>query len=237
MPDPDARRPRRHRGCRTLTGLLLDHLPSDRSLGRARHCVKDTVIWSANDPADRIYFLERGRVAIQAIDPEGRDVILRLIEAQEPFGELCFCSEGSGRRDTVASPLMDSDIVEITLADFLSYLQNNRQALTALAITFCTRLSDAEHRLEVLSQRGAEERLGSLLLHLARTRAKPSAESVNRVMLHMTHDELARMAGMSRSHVTVTMKELRRRRLVQYQRNRPVVVDVSALAAYLERGE
>ncbi|MDQ3257916.1 MAG: hypothetical protein M3R15_29195 [Acidobacteriota bacterium] len=38
---------------------------------------------------------------------------------------------------------------------------------------------------------------------------------------------------MNRSHVSVTMGKLRRRGLVSYERNRPLVVDVPALTAYL----
>jgi Mn-dependent DtxR family transcriptional regulator len=53
------------------------------------------------------------------------------------------------------------------------------------------------------------------------------------VPLHVGHEELAKMAAMNRSHVTVTMGKLRKRGLVRYERNRPLVVDVPALTAYL----
>jgi Mn-dependent DtxR family transcriptional regulator len=49
----------------------------------------------------------------------------------------------------------------------------------------------------------------------------------------VTHEELARLAALSRQRVTITMGKLRRRGLVQYERNRPLVVDVPALTAYL----
>jgi CRP-like cAMP-binding protein len=55
------------------------------------------------------------------------------------------------------------------------------------------------------------------------------------VTLSLSHKELARMAGMSRSHVTVTMGRLRRRGLVKYVREGPLRVDVSALTLYLGR--
>ncbi len=56
------------------------------------------------------------------------------------------------------------------------------------------------------------------------------------MILHVSHDELAQMAAMSRSHVTVTMGKLRRQNLVFYERNRPLTVDVPLLTAYLNRG-
>jgi len=82
-----------------------------------------------------------------------------------------------------------------------------------------------------LAHRGAEDRLSKLLLHLVNRRGENS-----KVILHLSHDELAQMAAMSRSHVTVTMGKLRRQNLVFYERNRPLTVDVPLLTAYLNRG-
>ncbi len=143
----------RHSGCQTLTGLTLEHLPGVRVSGRTRHYRKGAIIWSIDDSADRIYFLERGGVAVRITDVEGRELTVRVIEAGQPFGELCFCAEQNGRRRTSAIALYDSDATEITHADFLNHLQTSREALTALVITFCLRLSDAEARLGVLAQR------------------------------------------------------------------------------------
>jgi len=121
-------------------------------------------------------------------------------------------------------------------ADFMDYVLTSREVLAAFIFTFCIRLSDAERRIEILANRGAEERLGRLLLHLAASRREnisEPVEMVGEVALPVSHDELAQMAAMSRPHVTHTMGKLRHRRLVRYERGRPLVVDVPALRAYL----
>ncbi|MEJ7713605.1 MAG: helix-turn-helix domain-containing protein [Pyrinomonadaceae bacterium] len=51
--------------------------------------------------------------------------------------------------------------------------------------------------------------------------------------LNVSHDDLARMAAMSRPQVTLTLNNFRRRRLVHYERGRPLMVHVAALRAYL----
>ncbi len=79
----------------------------------------------------------------------------------------------------------------------------------------------------------AEERLERVLLHIATTRGKSSEESEGQTVLPVNHDELAQMAAMSRPHVTVTMGKLRRRGLVNYERNKPLTVDTEALSIYL----
>lgn len=101
----------------------------------------------------------------------------------------------------------------------------------------CLQLTDAEHRVEVFAHRGAEQRLGRLMLRLGEAAGvlRGHGDRTNTVTLSVSHNELAKLAGMSRSHVTVTMGRLRRRGLVRYRREGPLRVDVSALTDYLGR--
>jgi CRP-like cAMP-binding protein len=225
-----------HRDCESLTGITLDHLPRDGSLGRVRQYAKGKNVWHSDDAADRIYFLRRGRVAIMTATPERRPVLLRTIEANQLFGELCLCTTRSRTQGTTASALVACEAVEITESHFLGYLRRNRLALDALLYTFCLRLTDAEHRVEVFAHRGAEQRLGRLMLRHGISGARDGrVDRRDTVTLSVSHNELARMAGMSRSNVTVTLGRLRRRGLVRYQRQGPLRVDVQALPVYLGR--
>ena len=222
-----------HRACEALTGLTLDQLPRDGSLGHLRQYDQGQYIWGVGDPADRIYFLQRGHVGVMVSDPQGREVILQSILPREAFGELCYCSLWKGQRHTDCRALLASEVFEILLNDFVGYLQHDQNALMALMITFCLRLSEAERRAEILTYRGAEERLGRLLLQLAETRGRVNPQVEGQVVLHVSHDELAQMAAMSRPHVTVTMGKLRSHGLVLYERNQPLIVSVPALNRYL----
>ena len=223
-----------HLDCEALTGMTLDQLPHDGSLGRVRRYTKDAHLWESDDAADRIFFLRRGRVAVMTGTPEERPVLLRTVEAGQAFGELCLCTARTRTRGTAASALIACEAIEIKLGQFLGYLRQNREALEALVCTLCMRLTDAEHRVEVLAHRGAEQRLGRLMLRLGTTGARGGQiKRRDTVTLSLSHNELARLAGMSRSHVTVTMGRLRRRGLVRYQREGPLRVDVPALTVYL----
>ena len=223
-----------HQDCEAFTGITLDHLPRDGSLGRIRRYAKGKHLWESDDATDRIYFLRRGRVAVMTATPEHRPVLLRTVEADEAFGELCLCAVGTRIRGTTASALVACEAIEIKPSHFLGYLRRNRQALDALLYTFCLRLTDAEHRVEVLSHRGAEQRLGRLMLRIGTSGGRVGhIDRRDTVTLSLSHNELSQMAGMSRSHVTVTMGRLRRRGLVRYQREGPLRVDVRALTAYL----
>ena len=69
-----------HLPCQTLTGLALEHLPQDGSLGRTKRGRKGAEIWRPDDRADRIYFLRRGQVVVMMGDSEGNVIIMQVIE-------------------------------------------------------------------------------------------------------------------------------------------------------------
>jgi CRP/FNR family transcriptional regulator, cyclic AMP receptor protein len=225
-----------HRDCEALTGITLDHLPRDGSLGRVRRFAKGAYLWQPDDAADRIYFLRKGRVVVRTAKPDERPVVLRTIEPEQPFGELCLCTVRTGTRGTTACAVVASEVLEVKLGNFLGHLKQSRATLESLMFTLCLRLTDAEHRIEVMAHRGAEQRLGRLLLRLATSRGRKGSLSLrNTVTVSVSHSELAQLAGMSRPHVTVTMGRLRRRRLVQYEREGLVRVVVTSLTDYLGR--
>jgi CRP/FNR family cyclic AMP-dependent transcriptional regulator len=225
-----------HRDCEALTGITLDHLPRDGSLGRVRRFAKGAFLWQPDDAADRIYFLRRGRVVVMTAKPHERPVALHTIELGQPFGELCLCSVRLGVRGTTASALVECEALEIKLNNFLAHLHQNRVALEAMMFTLCLRLTDAEHRIEVMAHRGAEQRLGRLLLRLVTSRGrKGRVGRGDTPTVSVSHNELAQLAGMSRPHVTVTMGRLRRRKLVRYEREGLIRVEVASLTDYLGR--
>jgi len=223
-----------HRDCDALTGITLGQLPRDGSLGRIRRYAKGADVWQPDDPADRIFFLRRGRVAILTATPDERPVVLRKVEPDQPLGELCVCAGRARTRATTARALAPSEALEIKLTQFLGYLRQTPDALDALLCTFCLRLTEIEHRLEVFAHRGAEQRLGRLMIRLGTSGARPRRGGQrDTVTLSLSHNELAQMAGMTRSHVTVTLGRFRRLGLVRYRREGPLRVDVRALSEYL----
>lgn len=224
-----------HRSCLTMTRLSEDTLPQDSSLGRVRKLRKHIDIWQPTDAADRIYFLQRGKVEIYSGDPQARDILLQTVTAGEPFGELCFCAETGSVRNTIARTLQPVTLVEIDYVAFLKYVRAADQVLSALIFTMCQRVSDCETRTEMLAQRGAQERVGLLLLQLAAKVSKAAGRAQRTVQVRKTHGELASLAAMSRAHVTVTLGLFRRGRLIQYERGQALTVNVPALTAYLAR--
>ena len=227
--------PNQHQDCRTLTELTVEHLPHDGSLGRNLNHGKNSFVWLPDDRQDKIYFLKKGQIVVLFSDAEGRETIVQNIEEGKAFGELCFCGKYN-KRDSTARAAAPSATVAVTLGDFMDYMQINREVLAALVWTYCVRLADAQGRVKILANRGAEERLAHLLLHLGMTQNQKYGVTTgenNSVVLPFSHNELAQMAAMSRPHVSITMSKLREQGFVEYQRNRPLTINVAKLKRHL----
>lgn len=215
--------------------MTIEHLPHDGSLGNILRHHKDSFVWLPGDRSDKIYFLQRGQIVIYFSDAEGHEAVVQNVEEGKPFGELCFCGKYD-KRGSIARAAAPSETVAVTLGDFMDYMQMNREVLAALVWTYCVRLADVQRRVEILANRGAEERLGHLLLHLATMQNRKygvTTKDSDEVVLPFSHNELAQMAAMSRPHVSVTMSKLRQRGFVDYKRNNPLIVNVAALRKYL----
>jgi len=226
---------RNHHDCQTLTGLVYDSLPPEHALGSVHHVAKGTFLWTTDSSRHDVYFVKRGQIAILLSNSVGCEVIVRIVQPGELFGELCFCSQRNKPRENCAQAVVDSEVFRMDLPEFLTYLRRDAEALEAFTFTFCKRLADAENRIEVLSHRGAEARLGKLLLQLADSLGLESARRKGERKLAIGHDELARMAAMTRPHVSVTMSKLRSRDLIHYERGSQLTVHVTRLAEYLDR--
>ncbi len=226
-----------HHACIMLTGLVEDSCGVDSVPGLVRQMFKGDLLWTAVTGDHLIYFLRRGQVVIMLDNAAGCEVIVRVIQPGEPFGELCFCSRQDQPREDCAQAVVDSEVVQISLSDFLEYLRRNAGSLEAFTFTLCERLADAEKRIAVLSYRGAEARLARLLLQLARSRDQNIPKPQGGTKLHVGHEKLAHMAAMTRPHVSVIMSRLRSRGLVHYDRGSVLTVDTTRLTKYLDEAQ
>jgi CRP-like cAMP-binding protein len=232
-PKRDRLRLRDHASCSALTDLTMKLVAGDPSFGRRRRYAKGSDIWRVGDPADRLFLLQRGQVVILLDDPSGHEVIIRVIDAGQLFGECCFCAEHGGTQQNSARAMASCEAVEVEFDRFLNHLQGSTDALTDVVFTLCTRLADAERRIEVLSYRAADDRLVRLLLQAARTKGTASKQHKGEMTVHLNHEELALMTAMSRSHVSVTMGKLRKLGLIEYGRDTPLRVKVEPLQAFV----
>lgn len=205
----------------------------------ARRLVRRSAnVWEPEDPADRLYYAEAGRIKITRLGRDGSESLVETVNPADFFGELCFVGGATGKRETIATALDDCSIVEFSVAEFYELASKNSGLLRAFIKSLSKRRISAEHRITVLSGRKVEGRLGRVLLELAKERGiRTNLLPVSRVKIFVTHGELADLTAASRQRITKTMNRFREIGLVVYERTEPLVIDIPALEAHLENPE
>jgi CRP/FNR family cyclic AMP-dependent transcriptional regulator len=169
---------------------------------RFKKVPKGTFLFFQADPANAAYVVRRGAIAIRLEDPDGRELIINEMSPGECFGELSILT-GQPRSTTVEA-ILDSEVLLIPRDAFLSVLgQELPFALRLLEIT-ARRLQDSSRREEALAFHDAEQRLAGLLL---------AVDAATREMgyVRLSHEELARRAGLTRQTVSTILGRWRRR--------------------------
>ena len=176
-----------------------------------RHTRRGELVCSAIDPSDSVYYVRSGSVKLVRYSQIGDEVMIDQYQAGSLFGNLCFCGwslccQGIGREAAMA--LEDSEILVTTYESLKKNMHCDPDAIFALLEDYCRRLAVARVRIESLILHEAQERLARALLMMTACQQPDAAGSVL-LNAAVTHEELARLIGVTRPFLTKLMGKLR----------------------------
>ena len=90
---------------------FLAKVGEGRSFGTYR---KDQIVYSQGDPADSVFFIQKGRVKITVLSERGKEAVVAILGANHFFGEACLA--GQTRRIATLTAMADSLIVRLEKA-------------------------------------------------------------------------------------------------------------------------
>ena len=208
-----------------LSSLPASELDSLLRAGRRRRFVKGETIFHHGDPADCLHLVDRGRVAIRVLTPNGDQAILNIMGPGTVFGELSLIDDLARRTATVTA-IEPCETIAIHRAQFdrlrAEHPGIDRFLLASLSAQV-NRLS--EHLLEVL--------FVPTRLRVVR-RLVALAEEFGEVV-PLTQEDLALMSGTTRPTVNETLRDLERRGAIRLGRGQIEVVDRRQLVGRLAR--
>jgi CRP/FNR family transcriptional regulator len=209
-----------HRHCLALSGCFRGKL-CDELVNRPGHrLAKGELVYGLGDPAQSVFFLRRGLVKLTSLTEDGRELILRLHQSGDVFGELCQCT---GERREQAVVMEESDVVELSFDEFIAHLQTNRPAFLLFLSKVAQQLSAAYEQIQTLSFGTTMERLVRTLARLADEFGEADGGWV-RLTHYFRQDEMAQMIGASREVVSTLLNQLREQEIVSYGRKDALLV-------------
>jgi CRP/FNR family cyclic AMP-dependent transcriptional regulator len=187
---------------------FLAKVGGGRSIGSYR---KDQVVFSQGDPADAVFYIQKGKVKITVVSERGKEAVVAILGASDFFGEACLA--GQAKRVATAAAMADSTIVRLEKAAIIGVIHSE----PAFSEMFIAHLLGRTIRVEadLVDQlfNSSEKRLARLLLLLANFGKEGKPEPV---IAKIGQETLAKMIGTTRSRVSFFMNRFRELGFIEY---------------------
>jgi CRP/FNR family cyclic AMP-dependent transcriptional regulator len=184
-------------------------------------------IFRQGDPADSIFYIEKGRVKLTVLSKQGKGAVIAILGPGDFFGEGCLA--GQQRRASTATALSDCRIARITKGATTRSLESDSVfAERFLAYLLMRGIRIQEDLVDQLFN-SSEKRLARVLLLLA-SYGKDRKPDV--VIEKISQEVLAEMVGTTRSRVSHFMNKFRKLGFIDY--NGELKVNRTLLSVILE---
>ena len=189
-----------------LTRLASGDLDAVTNSARRRKFPKGAVLFWEGDPADDVVILVSGRAKAWVSSPDGREVILNLLDAGDIIGELSAI-DGAPRSATVTT-LEPAEALITPRTAFCDLLAERPGIALELLRLVTSKLRESSQRQLEFATVDALGRLCRCVLDLA-DRYGESGSDARRVRVPFAQHELAAWTGLSREAVVKGLRSLR----------------------------
>jgi len=189
---------------------------------------KNQVAFAQGDPADAIFYVQKGRLRVTVTSANGKEATLALVGAGEFLGEDCMVS-AHPLRLAAATAMTECALLKIGKAEMVRVL-HQEPALSEVFVAFLL-TRNARIQADLVDQlfNSSEKRLARILLLLAQFGKESKPETV---VPKISQEVLAEMIGTTRSRVSFFMNRFRKLGFVEY--NGEIRVHNSLLNIFLQ---
>lgn len=187
---------------------------------------KGEYIYIPNDKSDKIYFITEGRVKIGTYGENGKEITKVILGKGEVFGELSIT--GEARRRDFAYVMEDTDVCTVTTSEMKALFRDHNALQGFFLRLMGSRIIEMESRLESLVFKDSRSRVIEFLVEQGKKKGQ-SVGTETLVKRFMTHQDIANLTATSRQTVTTVLNDLRDQNLINFNRNRLLIRDLSKL--------
>ncbi|MEU5534331.1 Crp/Fnr family transcriptional regulator [Streptomyces sp. NPDC020362] len=208
---------------------LRDLLVDGPLVGTRLTLEKNDYAYSCGDIDQNIYFLESGRLKTVTFSRSGKECLLRICSPGEMFGEQG--AWGMAREESTIA-MQDCVMYRVPYSRFISTI-TEVGLIDDFVAYLSHRLSEQQQAITDLLTVDSEQRLGTILLDLADKLGKGDRRTP-RIEQRITHEELARMVGTTRSRIGLFLKSFRNNGLIDISQTSRLIVNRQRLSEYLD---
>jgi CRP/FNR family transcriptional regulator, cyclic AMP receptor protein len=209
---------------------LLADVPHDAlrtllSIARRRTFAKNEVVFHRGDPADSLHLISKGRFSVQIATPVGDIATLSVRGPGDTFGELALLGGESARSATVCA-LEPGETYSVYRGDFERLRREYPSVNDVLIGILAEHLRRLSEQLIEAHYVPADRRVLRRLSELAELYGGSSKP----IVVPLTQEDIAGLAGTSRATVNRVLREEERRGTVELGRAKTVVLERDELS-------
>lgn len=194
------------------------------SYARVERYPADREIFAKGSPGQSLMAVLRGSIKISSLSTDGKEVVFRIINAGEIFGEIAALD--GEERSADATAMTDCELLVLNRRDFLRVLENRADLCMILLRILCRRLRLTSEQVEDVTFRHLESRVAKALLQLAESAGGLQSRCVE---LHVSQRVLGNMASGSRESVNKILQNWHRQGLIDLGKASVLIHDVEEL--------
>lgn len=199
----------------SLASAVRNVLVSVPEVSRLSSVRRTTSLFSQDQPADSIYFLEDGLVKLTRTNHSGGRIILAICGPGQMIGEEVL-GNNSATYYAEAEVLSQSSLLRLPREAMLRTMTSNPELGNALVSFLLERKLALAQKVELLCLHDVEYRILFYLAELSKL-VKPQDDGEG-YQLPITQLELADLIGATRETTSTTLNQLERRGLVKLSR-------------------
>jgi CRP/FNR family transcriptional regulator, cyclic AMP receptor protein len=172
---------------------------------------KNQIIFSQGDPADSVFYIQKGKVKIAVTSKQGKEAVVAIPGTEEFFGEGCLVAQPL--RLATAKAITESTVMRVEKAEMIRVLHAEPTFAEVFTAHLLTRNSRVEEDLVDQLFNSSEKRLARTLLLLANFGKEGKPEPI---ATKISQETLAEMIGTTRSRVSFFMNRFRKFGFIDY---------------------
>jgi CRP/FNR family transcriptional regulator, cyclic AMP receptor protein len=172
---------------------------------------KDAVVFAQADPADSVFYLQKGQIKIVVESDQGKEAVVAILGQGEFFGEGCLI--GQPLRLATAKAMAESEVMRVGKAEMIRVLHAEPSFGELFTAHLLLRKSRVEADLVDQLFNSSEKRLARTLLMLANFGKEGTPQPI---ATKVSQETLAEIVGTTRSRVSYFMNKFRKLGFIDY---------------------
>ena len=213
--------------CVLFRGLSPDERKALVTRARTRSFATGDTIFLMGEPGDSMMAVLTGTVRISAPSPEGKEIVLAIMQPGEFFGEIALLD--GKERSADAKAMTACTLAMLDRRDVLAFLEHNREAWFRVVEVLCERLRRTTVQITEVALLEMPVRLAKALLRISAAEAKLSASPT--AAINLSQRELGHIVGATRESVNKCLREWQRGKVVRIDGVSITILDRDALEA------